>query len=292
MGATGNIGSVVAQDLIQRGHEVRALGRNKRKLEAMEAFGAKPYPVDLDQPASLAKAFKGANAVFSLIPPFYEAEDFGAAQDRAGESIVKAISEAQNPYVLNLSSLGAHLSEGTGPIKGLYRHEQRLNQLKDVNIMHLRPIYFMENQLAAIPLIKAEGINGSPLKGDHPIPIVATHDIGLKAAEFLDRLDFQGINVFELIGPEAVSLEKVTSALGEAIGKPDLRYFQFPYDEAKKAMLESGLKPNVVDLLLEMDKSFNEGKIQPTQELTEDHQGSMTIQDFAPVFASVYESMA
>jgi uncharacterized protein YbjT (DUF2867 family) len=288
MGATGNIGEVLTDKLIKNGHEVRALGRNKDKLTVLQSKGAKICPVKFDNEASLAEAFQGATAVFSFIPPSFDADDFGAQQDRVGEAIVAALTKAKIKYVLNLSSVGAHLKKGTGPIQGLQRHEERLNSLKGVNILHLRPVYFMENQFLSIPLIKSEGINGSPLRSDLPIPVVATRDIGAKASIFLDRLDFKGINEFEFVGPDEVTLEKFTSVLGKSIGKAGLRYVQFPYEEAKKAMLSSGMKPSIVDLLMEMDRSYNEGKILPTQEINKDHQGSTTIEQFAQVFAAAY----
>ncbi len=288
MGATGNIGHIVTEELLKRGHEVRALGRNQEKLAALESKGAKVYPVEFNNSTSLAEAFQGATAVFSFIPAFYGADDFGAYQDLVGEAILAALSKTGVSHVLNLSSIGAHLDKGTGPVVGLHRHEERLNTLEDVNLLHLRPMYFMENQFWAIPLIKSEGINGSTLRGDLPIPVVATRDIGKKAASFLDRLDFNGISEFDFVGPEEVTLERFTSVLGKAIGKPDLRYVQFPYEEQRKAMLASGMKASIVDLLIELDRSFNEGKIKLTQGLNEDHKGSTTIEKFAEVFASVF----
>ena len=104
----------------------------------------------------------------------------------------------------------------------------------------------------------------------------------------MDKLDFKGVSEFEFVGPDEVTLEKFTSVLGKAIGMEDLRYVQFSYEEAKRAMLSSGMKPSTVDLLIEMDRSYNEGKILPTQEINKDHQGSTTIEQFAQVFAAAY----
>jgi hypothetical protein len=39
--------------------------------------------------------------------------------------------------------------------------------------------------------IQSLGVNGSPLRGDLPIPMVATSDIGAKAAAFLADPEFQ-----------------------------------------------------------------------------------------------------
>jgi len=189
---------------------------------------------------------------------------------------------------VNLSSIGAEVPSGTGPIAGLYRQEQRLNKLSDVHIVHLRPSSFMENQFWSIPVIKGNGINGSATPGNIPLPTVATKDIGEKAAELLDRLEFKGHQVLDFTGPKEYTLSEVTSALGKAIGKPDLAYVQFPLEDVKKGMLGSGMKPGTVDLMIEMYKAGNEGKLHPTQPLTGEKRGKTPVEEFAKIFAGVY----
>ncbi len=141
MGATGHIGQVLTQELLQRGHRVKALGRNEDKLNALWAKGAEKVPVDtFEDAATLTKAFEGVDAVFSLIPPGGSEDDLGAYQDKVSAAITEAVKATKVPYVVNLSSLGAQLPDGTGPIKGLYRHEQRLNTLQDTHVLHLRRV--------------------------------------------------------------------------------------------------------------------------------------------------------
>jgi uncharacterized protein YbjT (DUF2867 family) len=146
----------------------------------------------------------------------------------------------------------------------------------------------MENQFFAIPTIKGHGINGSTGPADFPMPTVATQDIGVKAAEFLDQLQFTGHQAFDFTGPAEYTLTQVTNALGKAIGKPDLAYVQFSYEDAKKAILGTGMKPDFVDLMMEMYRAGNEGKLHPTQTITAEHRGKTTIDDFAKIFAAVY----
>ena len=287
VGATGQIGHVVSEELLKRGHVVRAIGRNKEKLSALEFKGAEAHAVLLDNAQALAKVFQGASGVFIMIPPAYDADDFGAYQDRVGETIASTITQAKVTHVVDLSSIGAHLAEGTGPIKGLYRQEKRLNAIPGLNVLHLRPAYFMENQLWSIPTIKQHGVNGSPLRGDLPIPMIATYDIGKKAAELLDRLDFRGVSVVEFAGPKQVTLNEATAILGRAIGKPDLTYVQFSYADAEKAMLGMGMKPSIVSLMIEMNRSFNEGRVMPEEKPV---RGTTAFETFAETFAKAYRS--
>jgi uncharacterized protein YbjT (DUF2867 family) len=189
-----------------------------------------------------------------------------------------------------LSSVGAEIPEGTGPIAGLYRQEMRLNTLPGTNIIHLRPGYFMENLLMGINSIKKMDAYPSPLQKDLPLPLIATIDIGKKAAEFLHRLDFHKHTIFDFVGPREVSLNEAISILGKAIGKPDLQYLQVSYDDADKALLSAGLKPKTIKLLREMNTAFNEGRIKSTQRITPDHRGKTRVEDFAKEFAHAYQA--
>lgn len=291
MGATGQIGSVVCEELLKRGHTVRALGRDPQKLEVLKSWGAEVIQIEkFDSKEALTKAFKGADGAFVMLPPGYGVEKFAVYQAAVGEAIKEALQKNSIPYVVNLSSLGAHLPEGTGPIKGLHAQEKRLSSLTDSNIVFLRPAYFMENFFWAMPdLLHSEVLN-TPLKADLSLPMVATADIGQKAAELLDNSDFEGHEVFELVGPRNYTMNEAARIIGNAIGKPDLRYMQIPLADLKRGMLSGGAPPEMTDLLVEMYQAFNDNKCQPTQELTDEHKGKITFEQFANAFAEVYKN--
>jgi uncharacterized protein YbjT (DUF2867 family) len=280
MGATGHIGTVLSEALLKKGNGVHAIGRDRAKLKKLEEKGAKTFSGAHDDAALLSKAFAGADAVFSLLPPGYTEEDYEAFQDKVGEAIKQALSKSNIQYVLNLSSYGAHLASGTGPVKGLNRHEKRLNAMPKINVLHMRPGFFMENLFFHIPQIKNSGIMGSTLKADLPLHMIATKDIGLKAAELLHALNFSGQSIFEQSGPRDVTMEEATAIIGKAIGNSDLEYIQFKDAEAEKGMLAAGMKPKFVKQMLEMNRSHNEGKFEYTQRLTSDNKGKTTIEEF------------
>jgi uncharacterized protein YbjT (DUF2867 family) len=154
-GATGNIGSKIALDLLSRGEKVRCIARGVKKLEMLAGKGADTTAFDLLDTGAMTKAFSGAEAVFVMIPPNYGAQDYGAYPKAVGESMVKAIDKAGVKAVVNLSSQGAHLPDKTGPIKGLHDQEKRLEKLRGVHVLHMRPAYFMENLLTNIDMIRA-----------------------------------------------------------------------------------------------------------------------------------------
>ncbi len=288
MGATGQVGRALAEDLLRRGHAVRAIGRDAGRLSALTAAGARAHPAPFDDWRPLADAFRGASGVFSLIPPAYDADDYGAYQDRVGDAFTIAVRRGAVTHVVNLSSVGADQRDGTGPIAGLHRHEQRLGAIAGLHVLHLRPNYFMENLLAALRGIKASGVHADALRADLPLAMVATRDIAALAAEQLDGLAFRGQSVLELHGPRQVTMAEATAVLGRAIGKPDLRYVQASYADAEQAMIGDGMKPSLAGQLVEMARALNEGRVASRAPAASQRQGKTALEDLAPAFAKAW----
>ncbi len=287
MGATGHIGQVLAEELLKKGHKIRALGRNAQKLGELKAKGAEIVSGDFTDRALLTQAFKDARAVFGLIPPDIYADDFEVYRDATGEAIAQAVVKAQVSHLLNLSSMGAHLPSGTGVIKEFHLQEERLNSIPKLNVLHFRPTFFMENLLMHLPTIKSKGAIYSSLKADAPIPMVATRDIALKIAELLSALKFTGSSVFEFIGPKAITMKEATRIVGKAIGKPDLKYAELSEEEAEKALISAGMTHQLAKLFVEMYRAANEGRIKPTQKLTDENKGKTSLEEFSKVFSQL-----
>ncbi len=292
-GATGNIGSRIAEILLAAGEPVRAVGRERVRLGSLASKGAEPWPGDIGDTAFLEKVFSGARGAFILIPPGYDAPDFREYQNRLGASLVSALSKARVPRIVALSSVGAHLTEGTGPILGLHDLETGLSMLKDAGVVVLRPAYFMENHLWSLPLIRTQGVNGSSTRPDVPLPMIATGDIADAAARLFVEGKFHRHAVRYLLGPRDLTMSEATRILGEAIGKPGLKYVQFPEEGARKAMAGAGMSGSVVEAMLEMERGFNAGIVRPTRERSVESTTPTTLESFSKsVFAHAYRAAA
>ena len=289
-GATGKTGNIIADALISKGHKVRVIGRDGDRLKRFTSKGAESAVGDLGDTAFLTKAFTGADAVVALIPPNFSVTDFRAYQKKIGESIVAAIRGSDVKYVVNLSSQGAHLPDKTGPIAGLHEQEARLNRLVGVNVLHLRPTYFMENLLMNIDLIKKMNIMGSAVRGDVKFAMIATKDIGAYASERLAKRDFSGKSVRDLLGQRDLSLNEAAAIIGKKLGKPDLKYVSFPYDEAEKGMVATGLTPDMSRLYIEMSKALNSGLFAVGLGRTKENTTPTSFEEFADVFANIYRA--
>ncbi len=258
-GATGNTGSVIVNALLANGERVRVVARHADRLQSLSAKGAEPFVADLANADALTKAFIGAKAAYVMIPPDASSKDFREYQDRLSESIATALEKSRVQNAVALSSIGADKPEKTGPVEGLHRFEQRLNRIPNINILHLRPGYFMENTLVQANIIKGFGTAAGPVRPDLKLPLIATRDIGEYVAQALLKLDFKKQEVRELLGQRDLDYGEIAGIIGKAIGKPDLRYAQLPDDQVRNGMVQSGLSENVANLIVEMAAALNSG---------------------------------
>jgi uncharacterized protein YbjT (DUF2867 family) len=287
-GATGNTGKIIAEKLLSEGKKVRILSRSEEKAKDLLAKGAELLIGDQKNIDTLLKAFKGAEAVYAMISPDYANKDFYAYQKQVADNFAEAIEKSGVKYVVALSSIGAQLQENTGVVTGLRYMEQRFNDIAGLNVLALRPAYFMENTLAQISVIKQNGIMGSPVKADLKMPMIASKDIGEYAAKRLSALNFKGKNSRFLLGERDVTYSEVAKIFGGAIGKPDLQYVEFPYDGLKQAMLGMGASESLADNMNQMIKVINEGKFSEGVVRDAESTTPTSIEEFAKTFAHLY----
>lgn len=287
-GANGNVGRRLAEILLAEGKRVRVVSRNVDRLQPLAQRGAEVCMGSLQDEAFLAQTFQGARAAYVMIPPNHQAENLRAYQNRVGNVIFNVLKNAGVDYIVNLSSLGAHRPDKTGPVLGLYDQEQRLNWLEKANLVHLRPTFFMENLLSNIHLIKTRGINGTPLRADLALPMVATKDIARVASEYLLELGFKGIVVRELLGQRNITMNEMTQILGKAIGLNNLQYVQFSFEEAESSMIEAGFSRDVAQSLLQLYGSINERIVIVGTERTDENTTETPFEEFAESFAAAY----
>jgi len=118
MGATGHTGSKIAQRLLKSGAKVRALGRSEYRLAALQDGGAEVRAGDVADSGFLSEAFRGADAIYTLLATDRHAPDYAARQAREGGAIASAVGDSGVRFVVALSSLGAHLAEAPGVSPG------------------------------------------------------------------------------------------------------------------------------------------------------------------------------
>jgi uncharacterized protein YbjT (DUF2867 family) len=286
LGASGNTGSIVADFLLLKGEKVRVVGRDAGRLQRFVRKGAEAFMADVSDAAALTKALGGARAAYLMLPPITSRED----QERESDAIAKAAKESGLRYAVHLSSYGAHVPEGTGPVAGLHSSEQKLNAISDLTVLHVRAAYFMENNLAAIDMIHGMGMFGHALLPDLKLPMIATRDVGDYAAQRLLDLDFAGKQTRELLGERDLTMTEATALIGRGIDKPDLRYEQFPYDQARQALTQMGFSPKKAAVYIEMFEAINAGLLAAQEPRSRENTTTTSFEEFVQgVFAPEYQ---
>lgn len=288
-GAAGHISKPLATQLLHAGHDVTVIGRSAENLEPLTSLGAKAAVGSVEDPAFLEKAFAGADAVYTMVPPNWTATDWKGHIGQVGHHFATAIRASGVPKVVNLSSIGAHMQDGCGPVSGIYRVEQAFNALEGTDVLHLRPGYFFYNFLSNIGLIKNMGIMGGNYGADK-ITLVHPRDIAAAAFEALTALDFNGKSVRYVIGDERTGAE-VASVLGNAIGKPELPWVIFEDEQSFQGGVQAGLPEEHSRLYAEMGHALRTGTM--VADFRKEDNGKRyptKLEDFAPEFAAAYKA--
>jgi len=260
--ATGNTGKIIAQNLLQAGKSVKVISRKAEHLADLVAQGAVAAVGDLADAAFLTQAFEGATAVYLLVPPKWDVTDWRAYQRTVNNAYVQALRATDVKKAVLLSSQGAHLLEGAGPVSGIGELEVALRDIDGLSALSLRPGYFMQNFFGLIDMIKHAGIIGYALRGDLKMPLVHTRDIAEVATKRLLDLDFTG-HTHEFIGGAAdLTMQEATAILGAAIGKPEMPYVEFSQADAKAGMLQAGIPETIADGYNELFDALNKGTYQ------------------------------
>jgi uncharacterized protein YbjT (DUF2867 family) len=265
-GVTGHVGSVVAEQLLAKGQKVKVVVRDAAKGAAWAKKGAEVAVGELSDAASLTAALKGASGFFTLLPGDYAAPDFYAAQRKQIDAIAAAVKASGVPHVVILSSVGADLAEGNGPIKGLHHLENAL-RATGTKLTAIRAGYFQENVANSLAPAKGMGIfpNFIP-SADYPMPMIATKDIGALAAKELLSPAAKSETV-DLVGP-SYSIRQQAEKLGAALGK-SLQIVDIPQAGWVDAMMQGGMPRHIAEMYAEMYGGFVSGKIQPKGDRTE-----------------------
>lgn len=289
MGASGNTGHVVATNLLARGQKVRVIGRNSARLQALASKGMETFIADVSDAGALGKAFDGADSAYVMIPPNITSKDPLAYSNRVSDAIARAVQGAGTKNVVALSSIGAELASGNGPVIGLHHLEQKLNKIGSANVFYLRCGYFMENTLPQVNAIRQMGVVAGPLRPDLKIPLIATRDIGAMAADILLHPTIHGKQTRELLGQGDLSYNEVASIIGKAIGKADLKYVQVPDDQFRDTLVQTGMLEPMANLLLEMTQALNSGKMHALEPRTPQNTTPTSYETFVnEVFLQAY----
>lgn len=280
-GSLGNISKSLAEQLVQKGHDITVISHNQDKANAIEALGAKAAIGSLDDHDFLVTAFRDADAVYLMTPPNYHTDNLKEVMMKIVDNYFDVIQKTNVKYVVNLSGIGAQSPVGHGPSSTFYYTEEKLNQLDDTNILHLRPGMFYSNYYGSAAMIKHMGFIGNNFDSDKVIVMTHPHDIADAAVEALDSLSFSGKKI-RYVASDELTGSQIVQTLVNAIGKPDLHWVVFSDEELIQGIMRNGFSRHMASNFAEMGNAIKEGKIwEQYQENKNDAYGKIKFADFA-----------
>jgi len=290
-GSLGHISKPVVQKLKASGHSVTVITSNSSKVKDIEALGATAAVGSVEDRNFLKRAFAGAQAVYLMIPPNWAlAGSWADYQKGVIKNYIEALKTNEIKYVVFLSSIGAHMGKGAGPVDGLSVAEWHLNQLKDVNLKIVRPSYFFNNLMGMIPMIKNMNIMGSNFgSSKEKLVLTATSDIANVVADELLGLKFKGHSIRYIASDERHPKE-IAEILSKAIGKPGIPWIEFKDEDALNGMLQNGLSKEIASNYVTMGAALRQGKMQADYWKNKPALGKVKLEEFVKEFAIAYNS--
>lgn len=259
-GATGRVGSAATAALLDAGADARVLARDPGRAAGWARRGAEVVRADLADRPGLTATFTGADGAFVLLPFDLTAPDLDAYARTLTAAVAGAVRDSGVPHVVVLSSGGADLPSGTGPIAGLHHLEEALRATGAV-VTAVRPGHFQEKVADVVDLARTTGTYPVlAASADVPHPLVATRDVGTAVAAALLAPPARD-EVLDVLGPAATERE-VAAVLGAALGR-DLDVVVVPEDAWAATLVEAGLPPHAAASVAELYRADDHGLLAP-----------------------------
>jgi uncharacterized protein YbjT (DUF2867 family) len=289
-GSLGNIGKPLTEELVQKGHAVTVISSSAEKQKDIEALAAIAAIGSIEDIEFLTATFTGADIVYTMIPPgsfFDPSFDMIKSYSTFSNNYAQAIQQSGVKKVVHLSSIGAHMDKGNGMLAFHHTAENIFKQLPgDVSIKFMRPVGFYPNMLRFIPTIKAQGAIIQNYGGYEKEPWVSPLDIAAVIAEEIEK-PFNGRTI-RYIASDELSPNEVAKILGEAIGKPDLKWLAITDEQMLNGMIGIGINPAAAKGLVEMNASRRGGVLYEDYHRHQPTLSKTKLTDFAKDFAAAF----
>jgi uncharacterized protein YbjT (DUF2867 family) len=244
-GASGNVGSLVVEQLVNAGHAVRAYVRSPSKLAHLDgridvAAG------DYDTPDAFSRALDGVQGVFLM--NIGGAEGFRElAQRAAARDVARAVmlSSAMVEFLPETMLGRAH------------REKEDLLTAAGLDARFVRPTGFMSNTYLWVHGIRAEGVVANPMGTGRAAP-VAPEDIAAVAVRALTDPGSTEKTML-VTGGETISVPEQVALLAQWLDRP-LRCVDITLDQAVENLARAGIPHPIAASIVKSYESVREGR--------------------------------
>ncbi len=279
-GSLGNISKPLTEELVQKGHTVTVISSKAERQKEIEAVGAKAAIGKLEDFNFLTSTFAGADAVYCMIPFDFKETDQKMYFQKISNNYVQSVQKTGVKQVVFLSGWAADIISS-------HNFSNLLAQLPDIAVAELRPGSFYTNFYGYIGMIKEKGIIMANYGGEDKIAFVSPKDIATVSAEELTT-PFQGKKI-RYVASEELTCNEAARILGEAIGKPDLKWMTITGEQMRSGLLQSGMPSQLVDDLVSMQEATHSGKVYENYLRHRPVLGKTKLREFAKEFAAVFQ---
>jgi len=299
-GSLGNISQPLTATLIARGHQVTVVSSDAKKQTTIEALGASAAIGSIADVDFLTNTFKGADAVYAMIPLSFTEPDLGAYMHQMAQNYAAALKEAGTKRIVVMSGWAADLVKG--------ENVEHLFDGLDASITIMRPGSFYTNFYQSIDLIKGKGFIGKFLTlrysglwalltgktgllmgnygGDDRIVFVSPKDIADAVAEELLLQPKE--KTIRYVGSEEMTCNEAAKIIGSAVGKPWLKWVLLSDKEMLRGLKMAKVPEKLAAILVEMQAAMHSGKTLENFHQNKPKMGKVKLVDFAKEFAVVY----
>lgn len=257
LGATGQIGSMLVDNLLKKDQPVRAVIRNVSKAQELKNKGAEVIIADYFDVEALKKAFHGGGSVFLLTP-----------ENPACESCLKEIQMIINNYreailssevtkIIGLSSMGAQHESGTGNLMASYMLEHAFSDL-EIEQIFVRPAYYFSNWLGYLELVKEYGILPTFFPLEMELPMIAPPDVAKFLSDAMICKTPQE-RIYEIMGPHAYSSSDIAKIFGDVLNR-NVTLQQVLPEKWENTLIQAGFSKDGANNLILMTKAVIDGK--------------------------------
>ncbi|MFM7850546.1 MAG: SDR family oxidoreductase, partial [Flammeovirgaceae bacterium] len=280
-GSIGHISKPIVQRLVAEGHHVSVVTSSADRAKDIEALKAKSLIGSVEDAAFVSRALAGVDAVYLMVPPNWALQgEWIDYQKAVVHNYVNSIVQNGVKNVVLLSSIGAHMRKGAGPVDGLSYAEIELEALKDVNVKIFRPSYFFYNLFSMIPLLKNMNIVGSNFGNtDEKLVLVHTSDIADVIGNALAKLDFTGYSI-QYIASDERHPNEIAKVITKAAGKP-APWVTFTDEQSLQGMLQAQLPSTIANGYVELGAGIRNGAVQADYWKNRPVLGKIKLEDFA-----------
>jgi len=289
-GSLGNISRILTETLVSKGHEVRVISSNPERTGEIEKLHAIPVIGRVEDAGFTKRSFEGSDAVYLMVPPNFSTPDYKEFTIRVGKTYADAVKATDVRHVVNLSSTGSALA-GIPPLIHYQNLEKWLDVLDGVHVLHLRPGGFYTNFYGSLRMIKQIGIIGNNFPDDADLVMSHPADIAEAAADALHTLSFKGKNIRYIVSDKKNGKE-IAGILGAAVGRPDLKWVQFPDEQLLEGLLQNGFSRDAAQhYIVDMGIAIREGILdEHYRQNQHDVFGRRSFSGFAREFADIYHA--